>query len=201
MDLKALGSKFMKLLKGIPVSSDVRSDEDLMILVQQNHRDAFDTLYEKYKRPIMSYIYSMTLNRDQAEDLTQETFLKLFRARGTYQVSAKLSTFLWTIAKHTTFDHLAKKRELTNTTVEMPESIDDGPLADEALELEADEARVRECLSRLSPRARQIVNLRIFSEESYESISRITSETESTVKTILHRSKSSLVDCFKRGRT
>ncbi|MBU6154042.1 MAG: sigma-70 family RNA polymerase sigma factor [Bdellovibrionales bacterium] len=207
----------MKLFGKLPVLPLVKSDEDLMLLVMQNHpeaRKAFDALYGKYKRPIMSYIYSMTLNQDHSEDLTQETFLKLYRARDSYQPTAKFSTYLWTIAKHTTYDHLRRKKERlysndshlldesTDKTIDQHAIVmDESPLADERLTQQVDEARVRECLSRLSPRAKQIVNLRIFSEESYEAISRITSEPEGTVKTILHRSKASLVECFKKGQT
>ncbi len=189
----------MKLFRAIPVPSIVKSDEEWMMRLKANQRDAFDALYEKYKGPIMSYIYSMTRDSHLSEDLTQETFLKLYRARDSYEPSAKFSTFLWTIAKYATFDHLAKKKELLQSGEEPLEIIDDAPLVDEILIQDVQESRVRNCLERLSPRAKQIVNLRIFSEASYSEISEMTSEPESTVKTILHRSKASLVNCFKRG--
>jgi RNA polymerase sigma-70 factor (ECF subfamily) len=189
----------MKLFPGLAVSLLVKSDEEWMMRLKANQREAFDALYEKYKRPIMSYIFSMTRDPDLSEDLTQETFLKLYRARESYEASAKFTTFLWTIAKHTTFDSLAKKKEYLQPGDELFETKDQSPTADEILIRDIDESKVRNCLDRLSPRAKQIVNLRIFAEESYSEISRITSEPESTVKTILHRSKASLVDCFKRG--
>ncbi|NDD92684.1 RNA polymerase sigma factor [bacterium] len=192
----------MKLFPGISVLSSVKSDEEWMVRLKANQREAFDALYEKYKRPIMSYIYSMTRDQNLSEDLTQETFLKLYRTRESYVASAKFSTFLWTIAKHTTFDHLAKKKELLHAQSdafgEPLESKDESPGADELMIREIEESKVRECLERLSPRAKHIVALRIFSEETYSEISKITSETEGTVKTILHRSKASLVECFKR---
>jgi RNA polymerase sigma-70 factor (ECF subfamily) len=188
----------MKLFPAITVSLLVKSDEEWMMRLKANQREAFDALYEKYKRPIMSYIFSMTRDQNISEDLTQETFLKLYRSRESYETSAKFSTFLWTIAKHTTFDHLAKKREHLQSGDEPAETKDESPIADEILIRDLEESKVRDCLDRLSPRSKQIVNLRIFGEESYSEISKITSEPESTVKTILHRSKASLMDCFRR---
>jgi RNA polymerase sigma-70 factor (ECF subfamily) len=188
----------MKLFPAITVSLLVKSDEEWMMRLKANQREAFDALYEKYKRPIMSYIFSMTRDQNISEDLTQETFLKLYRSRESYETSAKFSTFLWTIAKHTTFDHLAKKRERLQSSDEPTEAKDESPIADEILIRDLEESKVRDCLDRLSPRSKQIVNLRIFGEESYSEISKITSEPESTVKTILHRSKASLMDCFRR---
>jgi RNA polymerase sigma-70 factor (ECF subfamily) len=188
----------MKLFGKIPVSSSVKTDEEWMLSLQSNQRDAFDVLYGKYKKPIMSYIFSMTRDSSLSEDLTQETFLKLYRSRDSYTPSAKFSTFLWTIAKNTTFDFLAKKREIPSSEEDRPEPADDAPGAEDLMIRNLEESGVRECLEKLAPRARMIVNLRIFSEESYSGISAITGEPEGNVKTILHRSKASLVDCFKR---
>jgi RNA polymerase sigma-70 factor, ECF subfamily len=197
------------------MTPDLESDEKLMSHVANglesngagmDSRRAFEILFQKWKKPIMSYLYQMIQDPRIAEDLTQETFLKVYRSRESYQPTAKFSTWLWTLAKHTGFDYLRKKREVysgqgfDDTPFEMADS---AALADEQLAtavfVEATETSLRDCLNALTPRARTIVELQIFSEEDYESIAKITDEKLGTIKTILFRSKISLKECIQKN--
>lgn len=146
----------------------------------------------------MSYLYQMTRDASLSEDLTQEVFLRVYRSRAGYVKTAKFSTWLWTIARNTAFDHFRKKKEDLGMDEGVADELaDEAPLADEIMVDGVDEQAIRECLDALTPRSREVVGLRIFSEESYESIAQIINAKVSLVKTILFRSKEQLIECFK----
>lgn len=177
----------------------------------EESRVAFEVLYTRWKKPIMSYLYQLVQDSKTAEDLLQETFLKVFRSRAQYQPTAKFSTWLWTIARNTAYDSLRKKTEFLGIE-------EDGALEIDASEREnagtsnpedqLDQAwmewvsaqKMRKCLAELTPRARTVVELRIFSEEDYEAISKITSESLGNVKTLIFRAKEALKKCFEGAK-
>lgn len=180
----------------------------LMQKAAKGDRASFAALYERFKGPVMSYLVTLVRDRNLAEELAQETFLKAYRARETYEPKAKVSTWLWTIAKNTAFDHLAKKKEkplasYENDDGEMPSLLDTLesplPIAEAALIDELDRRAVEECMAELSDQERQIVGLRIFSDLSYEEISERFSLPLGSVKTKLFRAKAKLTECFRRG--
>ncbi len=179
-------------------------------------QQSFRALYDKWKGPIMSYLYHWTQDQRLAEDLLQETFLKVFRARESYQVSAKFSTWLWTIARNTAIDHGKRRRERwVELTPDHEETVSSDVFQDageapilrnpeeEWIASESSlgrESWVRDCLAQLTPRAREVIGLRTFSEAPYEEISQVTGETLAAVKTILFRAKKSLTDCIQKKR-
>ncbi len=73
-------------------------DEMLVLQVKQGDREAFDELYQKYKRPILNYIYRFIGNSHSAEELTQETFVRVYMNIGKYQPRAKFSSWVYRIA-------------------------------------------------------------------------------------------------------
>jgi RNA polymerase sigma-70 factor, ECF subfamily len=73
-------------------------DENLVLQVKQGNREAFDELYQKYKRPILNYIYRFIGNRHSAEELTQETFVRVYMNIRNYQPRAKFSSWVYRIA-------------------------------------------------------------------------------------------------------
>ena len=86
-------------------------DEELMIRFQQGSIGAFEILFEKYRGPVFNFLYRM-LNRqdDAAEDLLQEVFVKLVRARDFYEPRAKFSTWLFAIARNHCLNYLRSRR-------------------------------------------------------------------------------------------
>jgi len=196
----------MKLFTLFSVQSD-EEDTHLMESVKSGDRAAFQTLYEKYRKPIMSFLGTLVRDSEVVDELFQETFLKLYRSRDRYERRAKFSTFLWTIAKHTAFDWIEKKKE---TLIETRET-DDGrvtssieeslasvsPDAERALIEGLDAKHLEGCIERLSPRDRLLCGLRMHSELSYEEISEQIGEPIGTVKTRLFRIREKLARCFR----
>lgn len=183
-------------------------DADSMLKAARGDRAAFARVFERHKDPVMGYLKTILSDERVAEELTQETFLRAYRARESYEKKAKVSTWLFTIAKNAAFDHLDKKKELSLQVFEDEEGSLLDPLAQLESEIpdseaqlieEADRRAVEKCLGELPPQQREIVALRIFSELSYEEIATQMKAPLGSVKTLLFRAKEKLTDCFKRG--
>lgn len=178
----------------------------LMLRVRQGDREAFGRLFEEFKGPIMSYLYPLVQNQASAEELTQETFLRVYRARESYEPKAKFSTWLWTIAHNAAMDHLRKRAETPaseSADGESPSLIDqlESPLTDaeSALVEQAERARVEHCMGELTLPQREALMLRTVSELSYDEIATTMSSTLASVKSLINRAKQSLVDCIRKG--
>lgn len=92
------------------------SDSDLMMLVKQGDYVAFDELYDRYRKPITRFLFSLTWDHDIAEDYLQEVFLRLYRARDRYEPSGQFSTYIFQIAKNY---YLAQARKVRARGEEM----------------------------------------------------------------------------------
>jgi len=188
---------------------DLDADQLLMLKVRQGDREAFARLYEKFKRPIMAYVSSAIANKTQVEELTQDVFLKIYRSRESYEPRAKFSTWLWTIARNAVLDHFRKKGELLAQDLSPhdeegsdPVAVDqlESPLSDSETELIArtQTAQIEDCMRRLSGPQREALQLRIFSDLSYEEVAGSLDVSITSVKTLIHRAKQGLIDCMKR---
>ncbi len=112
-----------------------QSDADVMLRVKAGDQPAFDYLVQKYRRPMVSFMYRMARNSAAAEDLAQEVFLRVYRSRESYEPSAKFTTWLYRIATNLAVNHARDTRherpevqvsldepdEDTGTTLELPD--------------------------------------------------------------------------------
>lgn len=85
-------------------------DSDLMMLVKRGDYVAFDELYNRYRKPILRFLFSLTWDHDVAEDALQEVFLRLYRARDRYEPTGQFSTYIFQIAKNYYLAQARKKR-------------------------------------------------------------------------------------------
>ncbi|MCP4669891.1 MAG: sigma-70 family RNA polymerase sigma factor, partial [Desulfobacula sp.] len=75
---------------------------------KENHPLTFASIFDKYQQPIYNYLLRMTQNRTEAEDLTQETFIRVHRKLSTFRGEAKLDTWLYRIATNISFDYFRR---------------------------------------------------------------------------------------------
>ncbi len=203
-DFSPAEPKKTKLSGGSPVSSE-DADAREMEKVQRGDRAAYDRLYQKYRRPIVSFLNTMIQDRAVVDELFQETFLKLYRSREGYEPRAKFSTFLWTIAKRTALDWIEKKKEITVGFGDDEESVpgidllleSDLPSAEQALIDHAEARGIEDCIAKLSEPERLLCGLRMHSELSYEEIAAQTGAPLGTVKTKLYRIREKLTKCLR----
>src|SRR5580704_4934943 len=91
----------------MPVQPD--PDAVLMLRVKRGDRAAFATLVEKYKQPVMNFIFRSLRDETEAEDLSQNVFLQVYKSRDRYQRTAKFSTWLFTIARNLCLNEIRRR--------------------------------------------------------------------------------------------
>jgi RNA polymerase sigma-70 factor (ECF subfamily) len=178
-------------------------DVRLMLRVRDGDVRAFEELVRRYQNRLLTLLHHVTASREQAEDLTQEVFLRLFRARKRYQAGARFSTFLFTIANNVASNALRSQSRRREVQVEAAGNGDSAPLDQMAVarsgfmparQLDKAEraAFVRQAINQLSERQRMALLLCKFEGLSYAEIARIMGLTEKAVKSLLARARQNL---------
>lgn len=179
-------------------------DVRLMLQVRDDVPGAFEMLVEHYQGRLLGVLAHLTGNISEAEDLAQEVFLRIYRARKGYRPRAKFSTWLFTIANNMALNHLRGKGRQPAVHLESGGSDSQGarPAADrvEAREgtasaqmrqVELSEV-VREAMEDLGEDQRMAVLLNKFEEMSYSEIAEVMGRSEAAVKSLLARARMNL---------
>lgn len=182
------------------------SDEDMMLRFQQGNDRAFDFLFEKYRGAIFNFIFRM-LNHERgaAEDLLQEIFTKVYRARGSYTPRSKFSTWLFSIARNHCLNFIKSRRfRQSRSTISLDTTgPEDGALLDRLVaEPEwcqrpgaGDISEVLErAISSLPDGYKEVFLLRALEGLSHDDIAGILGANPATVRTRYHRARSMLRD-------
>jgi len=185
------------------------SDQDVIKWALEGHEPAYRELIRRYQRPIFSLIYRMVRDRELAEDLAQETFIKALNALDTYRPEFKFSSWLFKIANNAAIDHLRKK-ELHTLSLEGAPDAPAGDREGQPLqiadrtetphdEFEAKElgSAIERAIGALRPEYRQCILLRHVEGRPYEEISEITGLPLGTVKTFIHRARAQLKEALE----
>jgi RNA polymerase sigma-70 factor (ECF subfamily) len=178
-------------------------DGKLVKLILKGDTDAFVELVDKYKDKIFRYCFKMLKDHQEAEDLTQETFIRVYNNLDRYSNEYKFSTWIYKIATNLCIDRLRKQR-LNTVSIDQPISEDEDltiSLPDwtnnpENLHITKDlEDRVSETIMELPDKYRAAIVLRHLQQLSYEEISAVLELPVNTVKTRIYRGREVL-----RGR-
>ena len=179
------------------------SDAEVMLRVKAGDDAAFDYLVQKYRRPMISFMYRMAHNAAVAEDLAQEVFLRVYRSREKYEASAKFTTWLYRIATNLAVNHA---RDTRNERQEKMVSIDepdeetgltvdvaDGSMsAEEAIIRRERLAAIRQRVQELPERQRVAVLMHKFQQMDYRQIAQVLKLSESATKSLLFRAYETL---------
>ena len=175
----------------------MNSTEELVTRVRQGDEEAFRLVFDRYSRPVLSFIYDMVGERGLAEDLTQETFVRAYRGLSGLREEARLSTWLFAIAKNVARESLRTRRRDGGRRVELDDEAvfelsDQKPSpAGELLDKELS-AVVQKALMKLDEDKRLVFTLKVFQQRSYEEIAEITGFSVPKVKTDLHRARTEM---------
>jgi RNA polymerase sigma-70 factor (ECF subfamily) len=188
------------------VDPDVR----LMLRVRAGDAEAFEELVLRYQNRLVSLLAHLTGRRDMAEDLAQDVFLRVYRARQSYVPGSKFSTWLFTIAHNVAANAqrtLARRREVHLAAAPGSESggnpLDAAAVAASGLmparQLDKSELRdiVNVAVAALNDRQREAVLLNKFEHLSYEEIAEVMQLTTSAVKSLLTRARTNLRDILE----
>ena len=174
----------------------MKSPEDLIIRARRGDDEAFRLIFERYARPIISFIYDIVNQRELAEELTQETFVRAYKSLNSLRDETKLSTWLFGIAKNVARESI-RKRYRDQTKVEMDDDRvaalkTDDPGPDHQLLNQELNGVIREALGLLDEDKRLVFTLKVFQQRSYEEIAEITGFSIPKLKTDLHRARSEM---------
>jgi RNA polymerase sigma-70 factor (ECF subfamily) len=184
-------------------------DTRLMLRVRDEEPNAFEELVEKYQHRLVAVLHHLVGNAEEAEDLAQEVFLRIYRARKKYRARAKFSTWLFTIANNLALNSLRRKRR--KASVSLPAN-DSGPLGPRPAEqlvhdranqpshrIQQEElaAVIRLALEGLNERQRVAVLLNKFEEMNYAEIAEVMALTTKAVKSLLSRARTNLREALQ----
>lgn len=164
-----------------------------MQLVRAGHRDeAIALLLPAFRRKVFGLAYSFLRNRAAAEDVTQEVFIKLWRALPGFDGRASMSTWIYTIARNASLSALRARRPESSLSdpevMQAVESRDPVPSADMLVE----RAAILRLVDRLPPKQRQVIMLFYMEAQSHEEVAAMLAMPVGTVKTLLHRARARL---------
>ncbi len=157
--------------------------------------DAFRHIFDRFSRPVTSFIFDIVGRRDLAEELAQETFVRAYRGLGSLRDGTKLSTWRFGIAKFTAWEAIRAERRRGSVGIdEIAEMPSESDYARPEVQLLGRELNgvIHEALAALDDDKRTVFSLRIFQQKSYDEIVDITGFTLAKVKTDLHRARSEM---------
>ena len=184
----------------------LQSDEELIAAFQQGQTEAFNLLVGRYKDQLMNYVFRYLGDYDQADDVVQETFIRVYRKKDSYKPVAKFSTWLYTIATNLAKTQLRRRKShaifsISRHSGDHQEKDYDIPDQSSATDSQADSTLkqeiIQKALDSISPKYREIVILCDVQELTYEEICKITELNIGTVKSRLNRGRVKLQKLLK----
>jgi len=183
-------------------------DAALMLRVKQGDRAAFVALVEKYKQPLNNFIHRTLRDATEAEDLTQNVFLQVYKSRARYERTAKFSTWLFTIARNLCLNEIRRRsRHPAESLEESHSEYEDQPqrqYEDKKVFLPTDNvlhselaAKIEEALAELPEAQRTAILLCRQDELSYEEIAKVLDCSLSATKSLIHRGRETLKEKLK----
>ena len=174
----------------------MNSSADLVTRTCQGDSEAFRLIFERYSRPVISYIFDMVNDRALAEELTQETFVRAYWAMRTMRAETKLSTWLFGIARNVARESLRARARTGNHVDLSDKSVvdlsDNTPAPVEGLLSKELNAIIHRSLEALDEDKRLVFTLKVFHQCSYEEIAGITGFSLAKLKTDLHRARAEM---------
>ena len=181
------------------------SDQEVVTRARKGDEAAYRELVRRYERPVFSLIFRMVRNRELAEDLSQETFIKVLNALDSYRPEYKFSSWVFKIANNAAIDHL-RRRELDTLSLEgsphaeTPQAVEAtalqigerGETALEEVENKELGGEIERAIAKLRPEYRTCILLRHVEGRAYEEIAEILNLPLGTVKTYIHRARNEL---------
>ncbi len=188
----------------------VQTDPDaaLMLRVKRGDRAAFTELVDKYKQPVMNFVFRSLRDEIEAEDLAQNVFLQVYKSRSRYKQTAKFTTFLFTIARNLCLNELRRRsRHPAESLEETHTDNEDQPARqiEDKTQIAAPEnvlhselaEKIEEALNELPENQRSAILLCRQDDLSYEEIAKILRCSLSATKSLIHRGREALKEKLK----
>jgi RNA polymerase sigma-70 factor (ECF subfamily) len=176
-------------------------EPEVLYQVHQGNQAAFTNLVETYQRPVYNLCFRMLGTVEEAEDISQETFLRVYRNIKKYDAKRSFSTWILSIAAHLCIDQL-RKRRMTIVSMDStpePEMPDSKPGPESEFFRKQDQQQVQSLLKALNPNDRAAVIMYYWYDFSYDEIANSLSMTSSAVKSRLHRARLAMAHSWSKS--
>ena len=189
-----------RVSKDMMACAALERDAELMLRVREGDESSFALLLDKHRGPVIHFLYRMIQNQPVAEELAQEVFLRVYKARESYEPTAKFTTWLFRIANHLALNWIRDgKHERLQSSID--EDTGDGahiqlrdraPNTEQSMLREARLAEVRRAIQGLPEKQRSAVLMHKYREMEYAQIAVVLECSESAVKSLLFRAYETL---------
>lgn len=164
------------------MSASPLSFKELIDLAKAGDREAFDTLYESHLTPVYRYVYVRVRNKEDAEDIVQDTFMKAYQALERYEVTGdNFFPYLFTIARNLLINH-GKKKKSEPTPHDVLDRADGGMSATASAEARETHEVIIDAMSVLSDTEREVISLRFLAERSYQDIAKMLDKNPDAIR-------------------
>jgi RNA polymerase sigma-70 factor (ECF subfamily) len=176
-------------------------DAQLMLRVRDGDDESFRVLLEKHRNPVVHFLYRMVQDEGVSEELSQEVFLRVYRSRGTYEPTARFTTWLFRIATHLALNWLRDGRNERGQVrldddgdgdAPLREVADRKPSVEQQMVYQARLREVRDAITLLPEKQRAAVLMHKYEEMEYSQIAGVLECSESAVKSLLFRAYETL---------
>jgi RNA polymerase sigma-70 factor (ECF subfamily) len=167
-------------------------DSEIVRQIQSGDATAFDELMRRYKRPLINFVFRMLGNAEDADDVAQDVFIRVYQRLDTYQPETKFSTWLFALARHAAIDHLRwRARHPTGSMESAPEIAASSGTAEEVGAREIGE-QIAAAVAKLPEDQRTAIVLSEYHGMSYAEIAAVMRCSEKSVESRLYRAKQAL---------
>jgi RNA polymerase sigma-70 factor (ECF subfamily) len=191
--------KSMKV--GEEPEKDILPDNELVKIVREKDSERYGEVIERYQTKLFIYLYRLVGDREEAEDLLQDVFIKAYRNLNSFDATRKFSSWIYRIAHNEAVNHIKRKSlkrfipwesiTASKDKLEMS-SVAEG--VDKVWMRKETSKEVDDAIKKLPFKYRQVLVLRYYSEKSYEEISEILGRPVNTVGTLINRAKKKLAE-------
>lgn len=181
------------------------TEENIQALLQTSDpkrmEEAFGLLLSAYQKPIYYYVRRMVLDHDDADDLTQVTFVKAWKALGQFRFESKISTWLHTIAYRESIHHLEQKKKICRIPMEqVGEQLSGHLMNDPLYDGDAIQAHLQAAIATLPEKQKAVFIMKYYEEKKYEEIATITGTSVGALKASYHHAVTK-IELFLHAKT
>jgi RNA polymerase sigma factor (sigma-70 family) len=177
---------------------DILSDNAIMLKVKNGDLDRMGLLFERHHRQLLGFLYHMTGNREQSEDLVQNVFYRMLKYRHTFRGDGEFRAWMYHVARNAIHDEgRTLKRSIRHQELDgYTEKIAGGSMADAHIQKKQELQVLHQALAELSEENREILVLSRFQEMKYHEIAGIMNISEGAVKVRVHRALQQLKNIY-----
>ncbi len=176
------------------------SDNELVKAIRKGQHEKYGELTERYKGRLFAYLYRFVGQKEEAEDLLQDVFIKAFKNLRSYDSRRKFSSWIYRIAHNEAINYVKRKSlkrfiswENVTLSKDLLSTSGSGEGAEDAWIRKEANTEVEKALDKLSPKYKQVLVFRYYFDQTYEEMSEIIGKPVNTVGTLINRAKKKLI--------